>query len=636
MTTQKLGAELAMNSSDYPLIRTLADIEMMEAVPWRDRCSFVSTYEAIKSAAEEYAQLDALTFLPSGAADDVPFTVSYRELLARITQTANLFHSLGVGASDVVSYILPNFPETHEVIWGGEAAGIVNAINPLLEPMTIKKLLSAANAKVIVTIPPLPTINLWDPVVALADELDHVEAIIFVDPAVYFNFPPLSLPARTPGGKPILRFQDARESQDSERLSSNRVFYPSDIASLFHTGGTTGVPKLAPHTHENEVFMSWCTSQITPLAAGERALIGLPLFHVNAVIGTGLASFLSGANQVMPSPMGFRGAGVLENLWKILERFKASYMSGVPTIYSSLMSVPKDGLDLGSLKFAAVGAASISPDLFKRFEEYSGVELVECYGLTESTVLASANPMAGEKRVGSVGLRMPYQEMRCAEIDADGEISRFSEAGEVGTIVIRGPNVFPGYYKKHESGLTSDGWLNTGDLGRQDEDGYFWLTGRSKDLIIRGGHNIDPGVIENTLEEHEAVAMVAAIGQPDEYAGELPIAYVQLRPGAEIDPEDLRIWAKARIPERAAAPVYLEVLETLPVTAVGKIFKPPLRTMAVERVLTNKLSVAGESATVTVSSHATRGIVATVQTNRVAATQDLLKGFALSIDYIGI
>ncbi|NRA28914.1 MAG: acyl-CoA synthetase [Parvularculaceae bacterium] len=620
--------------SRYPLIKTIRDIEDIERTPWREYCPHTSTFDIIQDAAARHGDLPAIMFLPFGTAAEEPHTITYEQFAKRVTGTANLFRGLNVGSSDVVSYILPNLPETQEIIWGAEAAGIVNAINPLLEPETIRKLLIAAETKVIVTTPPLPTINLWDPLVAIADELSHVTTVVYVDPGHYFGMPRATRPTETPKGKPIVCFQDARDQQPDGGLNFERDFIPSDIASLFHTGGTTGTPKLAPHTHENEVFNAWAISRVTPFEAGEKAVVGLPLFHVNAVIVTGLASMLAGVAQIMVSPMGFRGPGVVDNLWQVIDRFGANSMSGVPTIYSALISVPTDGLDLSSFRFAAVGAAPLSPELFRNFVEYSGVELLEGYGLTESTVVATTNPLGGEKRVGSIGLRMPYLEMQCAELDEHGEIKRFCDTNEVGTIVIRGPSVFPGYHKRADNGLSSDGWLNTGDLGRQDEDQYFWITGRSKDVIIRGGHNIDPSMIENTLEEHDAVALAAAIGQPDVYAGELPAAYVQLHPGAEIDAEALRLWAKERIPERAAAPVYLEVMEALPVTAVGKIHKPPLRAQAIQRVVETALADTETKASVEVLQDAEQGMITRVTGSNTAELRKQLGDFALTFEFI--
>ncbi|WP_372572308.1 acyl-CoA synthetase [Ruegeria jejuensis] len=596
----------------FPKIRSLKDIEAFETDDWRAHCDLQSTYELLQSSAAAFGDKPAISFLPKGDGEETPVVTSYVELLARVTQTANLFHELGIGAGDVVSYVLPNLPETHEVIWGGEAAGIINAINPFLEPATIGKLLNAAETKLLVTMTPMPGLDLMTAMFELADQSEHIAAVLAVDPAPYYGAPAAELPATTPGGKPVIHFQNARDKQPSDKLTFEREIKPGDIASLFHTGGTTGTPKLAPHTHENEVHQAWVLPYVIDLEEGDTMMCGLPLFHVNAVMASGLSCFQAGANVLLVTPLGFRTPGVIANTWKMIDRYKVTSMSAVPTIYTALMGVPKDGMDLSSLKFAGCGAAPLSPETFKGFQEYSGVKLMEGYGMTESTCVASFNPMFGESRIGSVGLRLPFSEMRCG-IVGNGKVERFCETDEVGTILIRGPHVFPGYYKHDASGLLEDGWVDSGDLGREDAEGYVWLTGRSKDLIIRGGHNIDPSMIENTLTEHDDVAIVAAIGQPDAYAGELPCAYVQLAPGAAADAEEIRGWAKANIPERAAAPVYVEVLETIPVTAVGKVFKPELRVMATQRVLADALNAKGITGDVTVFLDEKKGMVADVR-----------------------
>jgi fatty-acyl-CoA synthase len=187
--------------------------------------------------------------------------------------------------------------------------------------------------------------------------------------------------------------------------------------------------------------------------------------------------------------------------------------------------------------------------------------------------------MHGERRAGSVGLRLPYTEVRVADVAGDGTIRGDCALGTIGHVLMRGPQVTPGYLDpRHNTGaMLADGWLDSGDLGRLDKDGYLWLTGRSKDLIIRGGHNIDPIVIEEALVRHPAVETAAAVGLPDTYAGELPLAFVQLRPGAEATPDELREFARKEIPERAAVPVQVMVIPQMPLTGVGKIFKPALR-----------------------------------------------------------
>ncbi len=271
------------------------------------------------------------------------------------------------------------------------------------------------------------------------------------------------------------------------------------------------------------------------LDSSDRLLCGLPLFHVNGVIVTGLAPFMAGARVVLLGADGYRSKATIRDFWRNVERFRASFFSAVPTLYSALLGMPIDGADVSSLRHAICGAAPMPPELIRRFEDATGVKILEGYGLTEGTCVSAVNPRDGRRAAGSIGLRIPYQQMKTVALDAEGRAPRDCVDDEIGHLVIKGPNVFPGYKDEQANrGIwIDDGWLDTGDLARRDGDGRFWLTGRQKDLIIRGGHNIDPAVIEEALMRHPAVQMAAAIGRPDAYAGELPMAYVTLRSGPQ-------------------------------------------------------------------------------------------------------
>jgi fatty-acyl-CoA synthase len=213
----------------------------------------------------------------------------------------------------------------------------------------------------------------------------------------------------------------------------------------------------------------------------------------------------------------------------------------------------------------------------------------------------SCNPIQGEKRIGSVGIPFPYTDVKILLHTADGGVAEMA-TDEVGEICVANPGVYAGstYTEsdKNRNLFHYDIYLRTGDLGRVDKDGYLWITGRAKDLIIRGGHNIDPADIEQALAGHDAVAMVGAIGQPDAYTGEMPCAYVELVKGASATPEELMDFARSRISERAAHPKYIEIVPELPKTAVGKVFKPDLRRMAITRVYDAALAEAGLAARV--------------------------------------
>jgi fatty-acyl-CoA synthase len=255
-------------------------------------------------------------------------------------------------------------------------------------------------------------------------------------------------------------------------------------------------------------------------------------------------------------------------------------MSAVPTVYAVLAQIPIDA-DISSLRFPMVGASPLPATVRDNFQARTGITLIEGYGLTEATC-ASARTFPDAPRPGSVGQRLPYQRVRV--IAADGTWDARS-VGETGLLAISGPTVFPGYIVDQDDngpvldglGKLVDGWLDTGDLARIDEDGFVYLAGRAKDLIIRGGHNIDPAIIEDTLLAHPQVTAASAVGRPDVHAGEVPVAYVTLAPGATVTEDDLRDWVGDRVPDRAAAPKTVTILDELPVTAVGKLYKLALR-----------------------------------------------------------
>lgn len=601
-------------------IRTPADIEAIERVPLAERDLPVSTYDLLRRTASQYPDRPALSFFLRGAAYDHAVTFSYREMLARVHQTANVFYQLGVGPEDVVSLILPNLPQTFFSILGGEAAGIVNPINPLLEPAQMAGIMKAAETKVLVTLAPFFRADLWQKVSAVIGQVPTLETVLQVDLSRYLPWPKRlvarMLKPRTPRGAPVtVPVHDVDRllaRAPADRLVSGRLPEPDDVASYFHTGGTTGTPKLAQHTHRNEVFDAWSCSQALPHEHESTFFCGLPLFHMNGVLVTGLLPWLSGDHVVLGTPQGYRGEGVLAGFWKMVAHYRINFFSGVPTVYSALLDVPISDSDLSSLEFALCGAASMPVEVFKAFEKRTGVRILEGYGLTEGTCVSSVNPPTGERRIGSIGLRLPYQEMKTVLLDAEGGYVRDSRPDEIGVVAVRGPNVFPGYREAaHNEGI----WIDTGDLGRQDEEGYFWLTGRRKELIIRGGHNIDPRLIEDALHEHPAVALAAAVGRPDARVGEVPVAYVQLNAQASVTSEELLSFARARITERAAVPKAIHFLDELPQTAIGKIFKPALQRREVERVYAQVVEQVEGVAEVQVTTEAdrTRGTVAHVR-----------------------
>ncbi|MDB5975020.1 MAG: AMP-binding protein [Nevskia sp.] len=548
------------------LIRSMLDIETFESVAIESRLAgALSTYDVLRESAKRHPDAIALTALVEGGGAEVERRLTYSDLMRNVNRAANAFVQLGIGSEDVISYLLPNLPETHYTFWGGEAAGIVNPINWYLEPVQIAEIMNAAGTKVLVAAGSARFPDVWEKVRAVRPLVPTLRAVIQVGQ----------------GGSPdgALDFAELLAAQPDDRLISGRIIRGGDIAAYFHTGGTTGAPKLASHTHFNEVVDGLMAKTALDLTRDDTLLCGLPMFHVNAMVITGIASFMAASQVVLVGSTGYRNKTAVKSFWKIVESTKASAFSAVPSVYSSLLNEPIGDHRVGSLRYGLCGAAPMSVELFRRFEATTGIKILEAYGLTESTCLSTANPRDGERKIGSIGLRAPYQRMKAAILDENMQFVRDCAVDEVGSLLIQGPNVFPGYKQEaHNKNVwAAPGWLNTGDLGRQDADGYFWLAGRLKELIIRGGHNIDPAIIEEAMLAHPFVNGAAAVGKPDAYAGELPVVFVTLKPGAVVDAAALLDHARRAVPERAAVPVEVFVLDGLPLTAVGKIFKPQLR-----------------------------------------------------------
>ena len=486
----------------------------------------------------------------------------------------------------------------------------------------------AGGAKVLVTLAPFPGSDLWAKLQPVVGEVPSLRHLVLVD--LTAHLPGTETGVGTPAARSlgvdtaritVHDFAAGIDAQSTDRLVSGRSIAPDDLSSFFCTGGTTGMPKIAMRTHANEVANAWSVGQVlgSGMDAGKTLFCGLPMFHVNAVLVTGLLPFSRGAHVLLGTPQGWRAEGLFARFWELVERHRINFFSGVPTVYAALLQQPIGGRNVSSLEYGLCGAAPMPVELMRSFQQRTGLKILEGYGLTEGTCVSTVNPPRGEQRLGSIGLRLPLQAMKAVVLDEAGAYVRDCETDEVGVLLIRGPNVFAGYkVDGHNKGLWVDAgdgrrWLNTGDLGRQDADGYFYLTGRKKELIIRGGHNIDPASIEQPLHEHPAVQIAAAVGRPDAHAGEVPVAYVQLKPGTEVAEAELMSFLRDRIAERAATPKAIRIIPAMPLTGVGKIFKPALKLQEIEAALSDALRNAGVAfATLRAASDPARGTVVDV------------------------
>jgi acyl-CoA synthetase (AMP-forming)/AMP-acid ligase II len=578
-----------MGDLRWPTYDGPGDLAAIEAVALADRGLPGSTYELLVRAASLWPNRIALSVLPDGDRWEEPAERTFAELLADVHRYANVYHALGVRRTDGVALLAPNCDELVTATLAAELAGMAAPINSGLTGEHIVELLRRSGARVLVAAGPDLAPEVWDHARNLALAAG-IEALLALGPT-----------GAGPAGTELLPIDGVRVGHLSavaaEQPPDRFVGEPpsaTDLAALFHTGGTTGTPKLAAHTHANEVTDAWMIAAIGVLDSESVFFAALPLFHVNALVVTLLAPLFKGQRVVWAGPLGYRDTKLFANFWKVVERYRISFMSGVPTIYAVLAERPVDA-DISSLRFAVVGASPLPKAVREKFESATGVPLLEGYGLTEATCV-SALSFPHDPRPGSVGQRLPYQQVKTIEVNAEGEWVDLP-TGEVGVLAIGGPTVFPGYVVDRGPdgpgldglGKLREGWLDTGDLARIDDDGFVHLAGRAKDLIIRGGHNIDPAVIENALLAHPAVTAAQAVGRPDVHAGEVPVAFVTLAPGAEATPEELRAWASERVPEQAAAPKAVTVLNTLPVTHVGKPFKPALRAAAAREAVAEAL-----------------------------------------------
>lgn len=595
-------------------IRDLADIEAIEQVPLAERISETSTYQMISNGAAINPDAIAMSFINAGDDFTHPQRITYGQFIAKIRQTANMLADIGIGPTDVVTYLLPNLPQTHFVLWGAETAGIANPVNPMLEAETIKEICQAAGTKVLVALGEVPGVDIWGKVAAIRDEIPTLKKLIRV-----------MGPSDESQG--ILGFEECLERYAGDRLTFERTIDPEDIASLYHTGGTTGRPKLARRSHYNEIALTWGLKATTSLQPGEAVMVGLPLFHCNGTCVTGLLPFSMGGEVVILSAAGYRDPSIMKNFYRIVEHYRPVFFSCVPTVLSVLLDIPVGEADISSLRYLVCGAAPLSVELFRRFEAHSNMKILEGYGLTESTCASCVNPKDGERKIGSIGIRIPYQQVQVMILDADGCYLRDAQVDEIGSVCISGPTAFKGYVEEvHNKGLwVKPGWFNTGDMGRMDEDGFFWLTGRMKELIIRGGHNIDPATIEEPLYRMPGIKIAAAVGRPDSHAGEVPVAYVEVAEDADIKEGDILKWAQTHIGERAAVPKAVYIVDQIPLTAVGKLFKPALRWDAIQRTYTEELKTLGDlvqTIDVRVQEDKVHGTIAQIQLKAAAGADE--------------
>ena len=596
-----------------------------------------STYQLLLDAATAWPDGIATQWIPDPADHSRCLSWTYAELAGTVTRIANALTALGVRRADAVTLSSVNTSMLYAATLAAQAAGIAAPVNPALSAERIAELIRRTGSRVLIAAGPELDPQLWQRLLEVAHQAGMTAVLALRPDDAHGVPPPLGETGDPEGHSPVVAYlNEMIAGQPADRLAGADLPEAADLAAFVHTGGTTGAPKIAAHTHANQLACGRGIAQCSGLAPGEAMLGGLPLFHVNALIVTGIAPMFSGAQVVWPGPAGYRDKALYARFWQLIEHYRVAAMSAVPTVYGTLAQVPVNA-DISSLRIPIAGAAPLPASVREAFARRTGRRLLEGYGLTEATC-ASTWTRPGEERPGSVGRALPGQQVKAVRIGEDGSWSDCAP-GQTGVLAIGGPAVFAGYVtdprlggpRVSQDGAVRNGWLNTGDLGSVDVDGFVYLAGRAKDLIIRGGHNIDPRTIEEALLRHPAIRAAAAVGRPDRHSGEVPVAYVVPAAPGRFDEAELLAWAGTAIGEPAARPKHIHPVDAIPVTEVGKHFKPALAADAAARAVTDALTAAGLPDARATAAHEDGRLIVTVTGADPGRIRDAVAGFALTV-----
>ncbi|HMX54899.1 MAG TPA: long-chain-fatty-acid--CoA ligase [Leptospiraceae bacterium] len=497
-------------------------------------CPFQTVPSLLEARAKETPQKPYLIFQEE--------EVSYSQFRSSVRKMAAHFQTTGAGHGSRVAILIPNSDHFLYCYFGAMEAGLAAAtLNTLLKAEELEFIINDCEAEILCTTPHYR--KLLDPVF---ENLKNIKHVIFTEPG--------DLPHSALIGD-ILK-------GNAEYSDPNVT--AADDAAMIYTSGTTGHPKGVVLTHSNVMYNSYVAPRFIDLQAADVSLCIMPLFHVNAQIASMLATMQAGATVVLEEMFKPR------TFIKTLKKHRCTTFSGVPTIFNFLNEMKEaEGEDLSFLKACICGAAPMPVEVFQTFERKFGAKIIEGYGLSEGTCVSSLNPLNGVRKIGSIGIPIDGQDMSIWDDDANE-----MPAGQTGEIVIKGPNVMKEYYRNPEATAKTlhNGWLRTGDLGYRDQDGYYFIVGRKKEMIIRGGENIYPREIEEVLYENPEVQDCAVVGLPDKKYGEEVAAFIILKGGSSADEKTIKSYLRAKIAD-FKRPRIIEIVTELPRTATGKIQK---------------------------------------------------------------
>ncbi len=523
----------------------------------------------------EYLETSVAQFGSRLAADFMGKNWTYAELGALVDRTAAGLQAMGVGPGVHVGLCLPNTPFYTIFYFAVLKIGATVAnFNPLYVEREISFQARDADVRIMVT---MDLKVIYDKVEDVRKEKTLDKIIVcpmsFCLPTVkkvLFGLFKRKELADIPEDDAHIRFEDLQTK--GPRPKPVKIDPANDIAVLQYTGGTTGVPKGAMLTHKNlsaNIEQMRCVFE-KARAGEEKMLCVLPFFHVFAMTVAQNLAIILGAEMVLQPRF------ELKALLDVIKRKKVTLFPGVPTIYTAINHSPlTKNYDLTSIKVCLSGGAPLPVEVKDSFEKLTGCALVEGYGLTESSPVAAVNPLDGGNRTGSIGRLVPGTSARFVSIeDRETDVA----PGEKGELLLRGPQVMKGYWKRDDAtaeAITAEGYLHTGDVGYQDEDGFIYLVDRIKDLILCSGYNVYPRVIEEAIYLHEAVDETIVIAIPDEYRGQSPKAFIKLKEGQSMTASDMKAFLKDHL-SAIELPREIEFRDELPKTMVGKLSKKEL------------------------------------------------------------
>ncbi len=523
--------------------------------------------ELLAKAAEQYGARTAIDFLGK--------TISYNDMHAQVCRLAKGLQNLGIEKGKKIGLMLPNVPAYALSYYALLKMGaVVVNFNPLYSPHEVHHQITDAGIDTIIS---LDVTTCYDKlqgviaegllkrviVVSMAEELPKLQSVLFQ----IFKRGTL---AKIPHNAQHIEFSSLFENDGKPAPVK---ISPRDTALLQYTGGTTGVPKAAELSHANiSVNTEQSALWFYDIKPGLEKMLGvLPFFHAFANI-TVLNFAVYYGLQIIMLPR-FE----IKQLMKTIDKKKPDYMPGVPTMFNAMLHYPaRDRYDLRSIKACISGGAALPVEVKKEFEAVTGCELIEGYGLTETSPVASANPYKGKNKIGSIGLPFPQTEFLIEDMENRGSFLGIGEK-QVGEICIRGPQVMKGYFNRPDETqkVLKDGILRTGDIGYIDAEGYVYVVDRLKDMIITGGYNVYPRNVEEVLYQHPDIKEAAVIGIKDEMMGEIVKAFVVLKEGKVLGEADVRAFLKDKL-VKYAQPRKIEFMAALPKTMIGKINKKEL------------------------------------------------------------